>query len=77
VAEIQIFTAGSVDFGSAASIVFWPNNLFVGGSGVPDNFKLQVFTLTVNYFPGATDGSIGRTDIEAFRVTARVLRVAA
>jgi hypothetical protein len=60
--ELQVCSTQEVDFGKYTKI-FWPRGFAGDGSVVPPNHTLEITTLTLNYFPKATGGTIGRADI--------------
>jgi hypothetical protein len=58
----QVYSAQEVDFGSYAKL-FWVQGFDGDGSVVPAHRTLEITTLTLNYFPKDTGGTIGRADI--------------
>jgi len=57
----QVYSSQEVDFGSYAPM-YWVRD-FDGGSVVPAHRTLEITTLTLNYFPKDTGGTLGRVDI--------------
>jgi hypothetical protein len=62
VAVKQVYSPSEVDFGKYVKM-FWVRDFAGDGSVVPANHILEITTLTVNYFPGQTGGTLGRIDI--------------
>jgi len=60
--ELQVYSPTSVDFGKYVKM-FWVQGFAGDGSVVPADHTLEVATLTINYFPGQTGGTLGRVDI--------------
>lgn len=60
--ELQVYSPQSVDFGDHAKM-FWVQGFAGDGSVVPDEYTLEISTLTLNFFPGDTGGTLGRADI--------------
>src|SRR5712691_8442524 len=57
----QVFSEGEVDFGTAAQNLFW--NWSGDNLHVPPGRNLDVTTVTLNYFPKGTGGTVGRADL--------------
>ena len=60
--EQQVYSSQEVDFGGYVKM-FWVQGFGGDGSVVPANHTLEITTLTVNFFPKQTGGTLGRTDI--------------
>lgn len=60
--ELQVYSAQSRDFGGYAKM-FWVQDFAGDGSVVPEGYTLKISTLTLNFFPGDTGGTLGRADI--------------
>jgi hypothetical protein len=60
--ELQVYSPQEVDFGSYVKM-FWVQGFPGDGSVVPPHHTLEITTLTLNYFPKTTGGTIGRADI--------------
>jgi hypothetical protein len=60
--ELQVYSPQSIDFGGYAKM-FWVQGFAADGSVVPDEYTLEISTLTLNFFPGNTAGTLGRLDI--------------
>ncbi len=58
----QVYSSQEVDFGSYAKL-FWVQGFDGDGSVVPAHRTLEITTLTLNYFPSDTGGTLGRADI--------------
>jgi hypothetical protein len=58
-AEQQVYSEEQVDFGKYTTLNF----NFTGSPTVPPKKILELTTLTLAYFPGATGGTVGRADI--------------
>jgi|GEM_PF-2854070 len=61
-ADQQVYSAQEVDFGNYEKL-FWVQGFGADGSTVPDHYTLEIATLTINYFPKDTGGTLGRLDI--------------
>jgi hypothetical protein len=61
-AEQQVYSPQEVDFGQYVKM-FWVQGFPGDGSVVPPNHTLEITTLTINYFPKDTGGTLGRADI--------------
>ena len=60
--QLQVYSSQEVDFGQYVKM-FWVQGFAVDGSVVPPKHTLEIGTLTINFFPKATGGTIGRVDI--------------
>jgi hypothetical protein len=60
--ELQVYSPQSVDFGGYVKM-FWVQDFTGDGSVVPEGYTLKISTLTLNFFPGNTAGTLGRADI--------------
>ena len=60
--EQQVYSPQEVDFGSHVKMS-WGQVFGGDGSVVPPNHTLEITTLTVNFFPKQTGGTVGRADI--------------
>ena len=58
----QVYSSQEVDFGSYAKL-FWVQGFDGDNSVVPAHRTLEITTLTLNYFPNDTGGTLGRADI--------------
>lgn len=58
----QVYSSQEVDFGSYAKL-FWVQGFDGDNSVVPANRTLEITTLTLNFFPKDTAGTLGRADI--------------
>ena len=58
----QVYSSQEVDFGSYAKL-FWVQGFDGDNSVVPAHRTLEVTTLTLNFFPKDTGGTLGRADI--------------
>jgi hypothetical protein len=58
----QVYSAQEVDFGNYIKM-FSAQGFAGDGSVVPANHTLEITTLTINYFPKQTGGTLGRVDI--------------
>jgi hypothetical protein len=61
VSEQQVYSSQEVDLGGYIKM-FWVQG-FADGSTVPPHHTLEITSLTVNYFPKETGGTLGRVDI--------------
>lgn len=61
-AELQVYSPQEVDFGTYAKM-FWVQGFAGDGSVVPSGHRLEITTLTVNYFPKQSIGLLGRLDV--------------
>ena len=60
--ELQVHSPTAVDFGKFTKM-FWVQGFAGDGSVVPTNHTLEITTLTFNYFPKQTGGTLGRANI--------------
>ena len=60
--EQQVYSPQEVDFGNYVKMS-WVQGFGGDGSVVPANHTLEITTLTINYFPKQTGGTLGRVDI--------------
>jgi hypothetical protein len=61
-ADQQVYSPQEVDFGSYVKM-FWVQGFSGDGSVVPPHYTLEITTLTINFFPKGTGGTLGRLDI--------------
>lgn len=55
---MQVYSAQEVDFGQYVAM-FWSQGFTGSGSVVPAGHTLEITTLTANFFPKDTGGSVG------------------
>lgn len=60
--EQQVYSPQEVDFGKYVKM-FWVQGFGGDGSVVPADHTLEITTLTIDYFPKQTGGTLGRVDI--------------
>ena len=58
----QVYSSQEVDFGSSAKL-FWVQGFDGDNSVVPAHRILEITTLTLNFFPKDTGGTLGRAGI--------------
>src|SRR6267378_4318025 len=61
--EQQVYSSQEVDFGKYVTMFWVPGDFGADNSVVPANHTLEITTLTINYFPAGTAGTLGRVDI--------------
>jgi hypothetical protein len=61
--EQQVYSTQEVDFGAGYEKMFWVQGFAGDGSVVPADRTLEITTLTLNFFPNGTGGTVGRVDI--------------
>jgi hypothetical protein len=61
-AEQQVYSPTQIDFGNNVRMS-WVQGFPGDGSVVPANHTLEITTLTLNYFPAQTGGTLGRVNI--------------
>jgi hypothetical protein len=60
--ELQVYSAQEVDYGNYA-MLFWVQGFGGNGSTVPPKHRLEITSLTLNFFPKQTAGVLGRADV--------------